>query len=269
MNTNAQVLLMNKKKRSVIIIIAIVLILLIILGILGYFLFFKNDSGSTDVSEYKKENTTSAEMSESASGAENTAENPIDFKSLQKINPEVFGWIYIPDTNIDYPLLQSNERDDYYLHNDIYGNYKYAGSLYTEYCNSTELDDRVTVIYGHNMADGSMFANLHKFRDESFFKKHTKFYIYTPERKLTYQVVSAFEFDDRHIMNTYNFAQDKVFEEYLDSIQNPHSVSSNVNEKLDHKLTIDDKIVTLSTCLDSGDGRYLLQGVLVKDEPTR
>ena len=191
------------------------------------------------------------------------------FKKLQKINPEIFGWIYIPDTNIDYPLLQSNERDDFYLHSDIYRNYKYAGSLYSEYCNSTDMDDRVTLIYGHNMIDGSMFANLHKFRDASFFNKHTKFYIYTPERRLTYQVVSAFEYDDRHIMNTFNFSEDKVFKEYLDTIQNPHSLSANVKTTLDHKLTVKDKIVTLSTCLDAGDGRYLLQGVLVKDEPTR
>ena len=258
---------MNREKRLKIIVISIILALLIIIGILGYYLFTLFTRG-TDVSEYKtKDNSSSSVVS--GSKADKSADNPIDFKTLTKINPEIFGWLYIPDTNIDYPLLQSNERDDFYLHKDIYGNYKYAGSLYSEYCNSTQLDDRVTVIYGHNMIDGSMFANLHKFRDASFFKKHTTFYIYTPSRKLTYQVVSAYEFDDRHIMNTYNFAQDEVFESYLDSIQKPHSVSSNVNNKLDHKLTIRDKIVTLSTCLDSGDGRYLLQGVLVKDESTR
>ena len=180
----------------------------------------------------------------------------MDFKTLQKTNPEIFGWLYIPDTGIDYPLLQSRERDDYYLHTDIYGEYSYAGSLYTEVCNSTDLDDRVTLIYGHNMIDGSMFAHLHKFRDADFFKKHANFYIYTPDRKLTYQVVSAYEYDNRHIMNTNNhFSEDSVFEEYLEFIQAPRSVSVNVRDKLDHKLSKKDKIVTLSTCLDSGDGR--------------
>ena len=258
---------MEREKRFKIIVISIIVILLIIIGFLGYYLYTLFSRG-TDVSEYRIKNTEPSVATSSSLEKTDNADNPIDFKTLTKLNPEIFGWIYIPDTNIDYPLLQSNERDDFYLHSDIYRNYKYAGSLYTEYCNSTELDDRVTVIYGHNMIDGSMFANLHKFRDENFFKKHTRFYIYTPEKKLTYQVVSAYEFDDRHIMNTYNFAQDEVFKEYLESIQNPRSVSSNVNNKLDHKLTIKDKIVTLSTCLDSGDGRYLLQGVLVKDEPT-
>lgn len=259
---------MDREKRSKIIVISIIILLLIILGILAYWLVTLFARG-TDVSGFRKAADTTSNMSGSQSAKDSTVDNPIDFKTLQKRNKEIFGWLYIPDTNIDYPLLQSNKSDDYYLHNDIYGNYKYAGSLYCEYSNSTNLDDRVTVIYGHNMIDGSMFANLHKFRDTAFFNKHTEFYIYTPERKLTYQVVSAYEFDDRHILNTYNFAQDKVFEGYLESVQNPHSVSGNVNKKPDHKLTINDKIVTLSTCLDSGDGRYLLQGVLVKDEPTR
>ncbi|MCR5653632.1 MAG: class B sortase [Ruminococcus sp.] len=262
---------MNREKRLKILVVAIILVLLIIVGILGFYLFTLFSRG-TDVSEYRI-NGDSSSMSSSSSasdaGGSGSASNPIDFKTLRKINPEIFGWLYVPDTNIDYPLLQSNERDDFYLHNDIYRNYKYAGSLYTEYTNSTDLDDRVTVIYGHNMIDGSMFANLHKFRDKSFFDKHTKFYIYTPKRKLTYQVVSAYEYDDRHILNTFNFAENEVFKSYLKSIQNPHSISSNVNKKLDHKLTVKDKIVTMSTCLDSGDGRYLLQGVLVKDEPTR
>ena len=257
---------MKREKRFKIIVTAFILVLLIIIGILGYYLYTLFNRG-TDVSEYRINDSESSLSYVSGTGESAKADNPIDFKTLRKLNPEIFGWLYIPGTNIDYPLLQSNERDDYYLHKDIYGNYKYAGSLYTEYCNSTELDDRVTVIYGHNMIDGSMFADLHKFRDKSFFYKHTRFYIYTPSRKLTYKLVSTYEYDSRHIMNTFNFAQDEVFESYLSFIQNPRSVSSNVNKKLERKLTVKDKIVTLSTCLDSGDGRYLLQGVLVKDEP--
>ncbi len=261
---------MNREKRFKIIIISVILILIIAIGVLAYFVFNLLNN-STDSSDKVTEATASSETTAKDFGKKTDAavsDNPIDFKSLKKINKEIFGWLYIPGTNIDYPLLQSNSRDDYYLHKDIYGNYKYAGSLYCEYCNSTDLDDRVTLIYGHNMADGSMFADLHKYRDSSFMNKHSKFYIYAPKRKLTYRVVSAYEFDDRHIMNTYNFAEDKVFKEYLDSIQNPRSVSSTVNDKLKHRFSVKDKIVTLSTCLNSGDGRYLLQGVLVKDEPT-
>ena len=70
-------------------------------------------------------------------------------------------------------------------------------------------------------------------------------------------------------MNSFNFAEDEVFEEDLDYIQNPRSIVKNVRKKLDHKLTVNDRIVTLSTCLNYGSGRYLVQGVLIKDELTK
>lgn len=194
------------------------------------------------------------------------AENPIDFDSLIKKNPDIYSWIYIPNTNINYPVCRHASDDNFYLDHDIYGNYSYAGAIYSQFCNTREFDDRVTVLYGHNMADGSMFADLHKFKDKNFFDENKYFYIYTENRKLTYEVVSAFVYDDRHIMNTFDFSDDKVFEDYLDMISNPRSVSSNAREGI--SLDIDDKIVTLSTCLNSGDGRYLVQGVLINDEQT-
>lgn len=194
------------------------------------------------------------------------ADNPIDFASLQKQNSDIYSWIYIPNTNINYPVLQSRLDDNLYLDHDIYKNYSFSGSIYSQTCNKRDYSDRVTILYGHNMANGSMFATLHRFYDTDFFNKNKYIYVYTPDRKLTYEIVSAFEYDDRHIMNSFDFSDDNVFSDYLDMIENPHSVSVN---KRNMKLTTDDKILVLSTCLNSGDGRYLVQGVLKKDEPTK
>ena len=97
--------------------------------------------------------------------------------------------------------------------------------------------------------------------------KNKNFYIYTESRKLTYEVVSAFVYDDRHIMNSFDFSDDKVFKDYLDMISNPRSVSSNTREGVN--LDIEDNIIVLSTCLNSGEGRYLVQGVLINDEQTK
>ena len=252
--------------------ILIAIIIIIILALLGFLavnilgVFGQNDGltlNSTDAVD-----TTPTEISAKNVDV-NTVKNPIDFKTLRKTNSEAVAWIYVPGTNIDYPIMQSLTSDDYYLHRDINGAYKYAGSIYIEYCNRDDFTDRVTVLYGHNMANGSMFAHLHKFGNSDFFKKHKKFYIYTDTRKLTYQIVSSYVYDSRHIMNSFNFADNDVFEEYLNFIQNPRSATRNTREKLDHPLTVDDRVVTLSTCLNSGDGRYLLQGVLTKDELTR
>lgn len=260
---------MKSQKLSKFLILFIIIILISVLCVLGYFIYgvYKENNSEAD---YKTLSSSVQSVTDSATdNSVNSPKNPIDFKKLHKINKEIFAWIRIPDTNIDYPILQSEKSDDYYLHRDIHGNNEYAGSLYIEYCNSTELDDRVTVVYGHNMQNGSMFANLHKFENPSFFKKHRFFYVYIPDRKLTYEVVSAHNYSDKHIMNSYNFAENKVFTQYLRMIQNPRTAVRNVRNKLNHKLTTDDRIITLSTCLNVGEGRYLLQGVMVKDEFTR
>lgn len=257
---------MKKKTKKVIIVI---ILILAVIAALCAGIYLATVVYNDYIANQKYEDLTSeVDDSDESVSKENYVGNPIDFDSLNKINPEIFAWLYIPDTNVDYPLLQSEQSDDYYLHTDIYGDYSYAGSIYAEYCNSTELNDRVTVLYGHNMANGSMFATLHKFEDSEFFDEHEYFYIYTPDRKLTYQIVSAYNYDDRHIMNSFNFAENSVFKQYLKYIQNPRSTVKNVRDKLDHKLTVNDKVVTLSTCLNSGDGRYLVQGVLIKDEYT-
>ena len=260
---------MDSEKSGKKYIIVIIILILLIVGTVALFMYFFN-SGKLDtfdtVSNITVSETVAPKDNNSKSEKSNTISNPIDFKSLQKRNEEIVAWIKVPDTNIDYPVVQSLKSDDYYLHRDINGNSSYAGSIYMEYCNSADFTDRVTLLYGHNMQNGSMFANLHRFENPDFFKKHRYFYVYLPDKKLTYEVVSAHNYSDRHIMNSFNFTENKVFKSYLDYILNPRSTVRNVRSKLDHKLTTDDRVLTLSTCLNSGDGRYLLQGVLVKDE---
>lgn len=116
------------------------------------------------------------------------------------------------------------------------------------------------------MLNGSMFATLYKFADTDFFNSHKYIYIYTPDRRLTYEVVCAHEYDDRHILNSFNFEDDSVFSDWLSSMKNPYSVTRNVRE--DAKLDLNSKVLVLSTCTNSGDGRFLVQGVLVSDEKT-
>lgn len=194
-------------------------------------------------------------------------DNPIDFKKLTKENKDIYSWIEIPDTNISYPVLQSDQDDNLYLDHDVSKNYSFPGSIYSQSHNTKDYSDRVTVLYGHNMLNGTMFADLYKFENESFFDSHPYFYVYTPDRKLTYEVVSAFEYDNRHIMNSFDFSDDKVFQSWIDDTQNPHSLSSNVRS--DVKLDLDSKLLVLSTCVNVGDGRFLLEGVLVNDERTK
>lgn len=194
-------------------------------------------------------------------------ENPIDFESLMEENDEVYAWIVVPNTDVNYPVLQSESDDNYYLSHDIDKNYSFPGAIYSQSCNSKDFTDRVTVLYGHNMANGSMFNGLHNFEDETFFDENKYFYIYTPGHKLTYEVAAALLYDDRHIMNSFDFTDDEVYQKFIDSMLSPHSVNANVREGT--SVTINDKIVILSTCPNYASGRYLVQGVLINDEQTQ
>ena len=194
-------------------------------------------------------------------------DNPVDFKEMREQNPDVYSWIYIRDTQISLPVLQSSVDDNFYLNHDWQKNDVFAGAIYSQSKNKKDYSDRVTVLYGHNMANGSMFANLFYFMDDDFFDSHRYFYIFTEDRKLTYEVVSAFEYDNRHILNSFDFKDDAVFQSWLDNAKNPHSLYSKVRDSV--KLDLNSKMLVLSTCTDTGDNRFLVQGVLVKDEKTK
>ena len=195
-------------------------------------------------------------------------DNPIDFKKLKKKNSDIYAWIKIPGTSVDYAVLQSYADDDnFYLNHDEDKNWSAYGSIYTQRANSTDFSDRNTVIYGHNMLNGSMFASLHKFREKEFFDENKYIYIYTPNHILKYKIFAAYKYDDRHILNSFDFDDDKVWREYLDFVENPKSVIKNTR---DVELKLTDKIITLSTCIGNEDtARYLVQGVLIKDVETK
>lgn len=184
----------------------------------------------------------------------------IDFDALQERNPDVYAWIWIPGTNIDYPVLQSTvEADDYYLNTTIDGQYGLPGSIYTEKYNSQYFVDPVTVMYGHELKDGTMFSELHKYEDKEFFDNYPYIYIYQPGLTLKYQIFAAVAFDDRYILGSYNFLDADDFQKYLDELLN--SIDGNVNR--DVQVAQETTILTLSTCISAyPDQRWLVNGTL-------
>jgi len=256
------------KKRSkgwLIITIAMLLVFLISLGgVLWY--FFGGDGVNQDA--FKKP-SQSTDKTGSTSSDIVYVDNPIDFTSLKEQNPDVCGWITVPNTNVDYPILQSSpqEDNDFYLTHNLERKYSVAGSIYIQRNNSNLFTDRNTVIYGHNMKNKTMFRTLHNFRDPKFFEQNEFFTIYTPGHIKTYRIFSAYRYDNRHILNSFDFADKAVYEEYLKFATNPVSLIKNVREGV--KVTADDPIVTLSTCISDKRYRYLVQGVLIKDELTK
>ena len=174
----------------------------------------------------------------------------------------------IAGTRIDYPVAQSQESDDHYLKYNFKNEPEFAGCIYTEKANKKDFSDPNTVFYGHNMRNGSMFQNLHKFEDEAFFKKHKEVYVYTPKKTYTYTIFAAYKFDDRHLLKTFNFKNKKKFENYLRNVKNIRDMGSHVRK--DQEVTSNDKIITLSTCVGGQpNNRYLVQAVLTDERSTK
>lgn len=192
----------------------------------------------------------------------------LDFAGLQEINPDVYAWIYVPDTSVNYPIVQRAGDAEYYLRRDLQGNHSTAGTIFTQYYNHKDWLDNLTVIYGHNMNDGSMFASLHYFEDSQFFQEHPYIYIYTPEYTLVYQVFAAYEFTDVHLLLSYTMNDYDSFALYLDQVLSLDGLHVNINR--DMEVTADDRVITLSTCMDvrKSDNRYLVQAKLSAVEKT-
>lgn len=251
----------KKKKNAKLIIIFLIVFVLIFCGV-----YFGIQIYNNHINETPTDTTVPTTVSE----VQQKVENPIDFASLQAANSEIYAYIKIEDTNVDYPIVQSETDDEFYLrHTAEDKSWSASGAVYTESVNTKTFNDRVTVIYGHNGYGDTFFTTLHRFEKEDFFNNHPYFYIYTPEKKLTYQVISAFKYDDRHIMNSFNFADTVQFLEFEQYLSNPSSALKNVRTQLDNELDEDSKIVVLSTCItNQKSSRYLVCGVLVKDEQT-
>ena len=115
----------------------------------------------------------------------------VDFNRLKSINEDIIGWIYIPNTNIDYALLKGKTNDTY-IHTNYEKKYSFAGSIFLDEDNNALLTDSNTIIYGHNMKNGSMFANIKKFADHDYFVNHPEVYIYLPDGSINvYSVYST------------------------------------------------------------------------------
>lgn len=191
----------------------------------------------------------------------------VDITSLQQeVNSDIYAWITVPGTVIDYPVLQHPEEMDYYLEYNLDGTKGYPGCIYTQRMNGKEWEDVNTVLYGHNMKNGTMFAGLHKFEDGSFFEENRYIYVYTEDgRVLVYEIFAAYVAGNEHLLMSYDLYTETGVRSYFDSIFSHTGSGCHFLE--DVELTAEDKIITLSTCI-SGQAakRYLVQGVLRAEE---
>lgn len=190
----------------------------------------------------------------------------IDFDGIQsKENKDIYAWIYIPNTNVDYPILQHEKNNAFYLDHDMNGKKASCGSIFTENYNNTDFNDNHTVVYGHNMKNGSMFKSLRNYDEKIFFDENPYIYVYTEWDTRVYEIFGAYEYDDRHLLTNFETKNSGEFQKYLESVKKLGDSCGHFNRDL--TVNSNDKIITLSTCISGKpSSRYLVQGKLIAVE---
>lgn len=175
--------------------------------------------------------------------------------NLYSINNDFKFWIKVDNTNISYPVVQGNDNS-FYLKNDFYKKKSSSGTIFIDYQNNYK-EDKNVVIYGHNMKNKTMFANLEKFKDKSFFNQSNKIRIVEDGTEYIYEVFSVYYTNANNINLIYSFDNDLDFIDYINILKNKSLFKSNLT------FDNDDKIITLSTCNDDNSGRKVVHAKLV------
>lgn len=263
----------------------------VVLGIVGMFFLFVNGQQEENTYEEIRENQEAVAVDPEAELQENNfveneeieqieqterelilekygvavPEKKLDFTALQEECEDIYAWIYVPGTTIDYPVLQHPTDDTYYLNHNMDGSSGRPGAIYTESINNKDFSDPHTVLYGHNMRAGTMFATLHNFEDRDFFEDNRFFFIYTPQKTYVYEVYAAYTYSNTHLIKSFDLSEKEIFQIYLDGVFEIKDMNSNM--RTDLGVNAESHIVTLSTCVTGEpNNRYLVQGVLLNED---
>ncbi len=199
------------------------------------------------------------------SGEENGPVLPVvDFEGLRETGPDIVAWLTLPDTPVNYPVTQTEDNEFYldHLHDRSPGK---VGCLFADYENSADFSDRNTIIYGHNMRDGSMFAELNHYKEQAYFESHPQMYLVTPEGGFVCEVFAAFTADPEESGSDASpwrlgFRDDGAYTTWLGKMAERSVAESGVT------VTSSDRVLTLSTCAPGGEKRFVVMGKLVEVE---
>lgn len=180
----------------------------------------------------------------------------INFTELETINSDVVAWINIKNSEINYPVVQGT-NNNYYLNHLIDGKENRAGCIFLDY--RANISERHSIIYGHNMKNGTMFADLTKYKKQSYYDGHKEGLLITPEHTYVIQFFAGYVANLEDFAWKIDFLSDEEFSIWLKNIKGKSSFLSDITPR------ITDRIITLSTCsYEFENARYVLHGLLVK-----
>lgn len=209
---------------------------------------------------------TDSDVQTTGFAGESAADAQIDFSLLQADNPEIFGWLYIPGTTIDAPVLQSGQADDFYESHNAYGEPDEGGAVYIELANLTSMCDFNTVLHGKTGTEGTgLFADLYRFADRDFFKEHEKAYLYLDGNVLTYEIFAAYERENTSLLRSYDFTYADGCAQFLEDLYGIRDMTMNLREGWEG-ITPYHFLITLTTQKEEQpDRQFVVIAILTGD----
>ena len=254
---------MAKKKRKLtkfgrILSDIVIVVCLVIAGFSGWNLY-------KELHEYKESKETYEKLT-----PEVVIENPdtnevdtaplFDWEKLKQINEDFVGWIRLDDSTVDYPFVQGTDNE-YYLRHLFDGTYNNSGCVFMDVNNNRDFSDKNTILYAHNMKNGTMFASIEKYKDASYYDGHKVIHIYTEAATYDVYPVAGIVTDGQDDYVRTSFNDDNDFMSYVNRFVSSSTFTS------EQSIESTDRIVMLSTCnYDRSDGRYVLIGKLVQED---
>lgn len=251
------------KRVLLIVLVLLLLILLVILALLAGWMIFVpileyrqgEELYQSIVDDYVLEGISEDESKQSILDQMGISPN---FDALKELNPEVVGWIYLPDTDINYPVTQT-DNNDYYLSHLVDGTSNKNGTIFVDHQNSADFSDENTVLYGHHMKSGAMFASIMKYQGQSYYEKHPRGYIITENHAYLVEFFSGFTVRADSEVYALTFSDSETHTSWIKQCFESSDFSCDIG------LKENDKTVTLSTCAYSfEEARYVLIGKITE-----
>lgn len=187
------------------------------------------------------------------------ADNPT-LKDLKKLNPDVKAWIQVSKTNIDYPVVQGQD-DMEYINKNVYGEFELSGAIFLSCLNKDDFSDPYNLVYGHNMKNGGMFADVADFTNKEYFETHQKGKLYLTDatRKIRFFACMKVTAADAKIYHPDGYRKENL-KDLLDYIQ------ANAVQYRDVNVADENSLIALSTCSEAEtNGRVVLIGKLERE----
>ncbi len=230
---------MQKWSRKISVFIAVICITLGVAGILRYkwneiYQKNKHENLAEQVTKSTEETSKDGEEPDEVGGTDEIQEteyvSPIDFTALLARNPDVVAWIQIPGTVIDYPVVRG-EDNDYYLHHDLDGEESSSGTIFLDYADEEDFSSLHNIFYGHHMKDGSMFKDICRYKEQSYFDEHEEIILYTPDREIHLKALAVVCTTPDAIRRRTEFASDEEFSTYIQQMTEDASASSSTEQQ--------------------------------------